>query len=151
MIYVKLCFSDLWICRLKTILSLVMNTWWHTSDFQLVFHWVSKSSTWLKWGAVVGLQHHELLMSLRIIIEEFNTCLKCSRFCEKIKDFTLISNACHQNIKCKIISFVTSFWFSRKIRDYSSHELNYTEIPHSTSVMVFTVTRPSCFLFPGEI
>ena len=28
--------------------------------------------------------------------------------------------------------FVTSFWFSRKIRDYSSYELNYTEVLHSS-------------------
>ena len=126
MIYVKLCLSNLWICRLRTILSLVIKTWWNTSDFQMVFHWVSKSSTWPEWGDVVSLQHHELLMSLRIIIEEFNACLKCSRFCKKIKDFTLI-NACHQNIEGKIITFVTSFWFSCQIRDYPSYELNYTE------------------------
>ena len=58
--------------------------------------------------------------------------LKPSRFCEKIKDFTLISNARHQNIEGKIVMFVTSFWFSRKIRDYSSYELNYTEVLHSS-------------------
>ena len=28
--------------------------------------------------------------------------------------------------------FVTSFWFSRKIKDYSSYELNYTEVLHSS-------------------
>ena len=28
--------------------------------------------------------------------------------------------------------FVTSFWFSCKIRDYSSYELNYTEVLHSS-------------------
>ena len=50
--------------------------------------------------------------------------LKPSRFCEKIKDFTLISNARHQNIEGKIVMFVTSFLFSRKIRDYSSYELD---------------------------
>ena len=49
--------------------------------------------------------------------------LKPSRFWEKIKDFTLISNACHQNIEDKIVIFVSSFSFSRKIRDYSSYEL----------------------------
>ena len=45
----------------------------------------------------------------RIIIEEFNACLKRLRFCEKIKYFTLISNVCHQNIEGKIVMFVTSF------------------------------------------
>ena len=59
-------------------------------------------------------------------------CLKRSRFCDKIKDFTLISNARHQNIGGKIVMFVTSFWFSRKIKDYSSYELNYTEVLHSS-------------------
>ena len=48
------------------------------------------------------------------------------------EDFTLISNACHQNIKGKIVKFVTSFWFSRKIRDYSSYELNYKQVLHSS-------------------
>ena len=28
--------------------------------------------------------------------------------------------------------FVTLFWFSRKIKDYSSYELNYTEVLHSS-------------------
>ena len=28
--------------------------------------------------------------------------------------------------------FVTSFWFSRKIRDYSSYESNYAEVLHSS-------------------
>ena len=58
--------------------------------------------------------------------------LKPSRFCEKIKDFTLISNVHHQNIEGKIAVFVTSFLFSRKIKDYSSYELNYTEVLHSS-------------------
>ena len=35
--------------------------------------------------------------------------LKPSRFCEKFKDFTLISNARHQSIEGKIVMFVTSF------------------------------------------
>ena len=44
---------------------------------------------------------------------------------QKIKDFTLIRNACHQNIEGKIVIFVSSVRSSRKIRDYSSYELNY--------------------------
>ena len=40
-------------------------------------------------------------------MEEFNTCLKRSRFGEKIKDFTLISNARHQNIEGKIVILFT--------------------------------------------
>ena len=67
-----------------------------------------------------------------MIIEEFNACLKRSRFYDKIKDATLISNARHHNIKGKIVMFVTLFWFSRKIKDYSSYELNYTEVLHSS-------------------
>ena len=67
----------------------------------------------------------------RIIIEQFNACLEHSRLCEKVKDFTLISNACIQIIEGKIIMFVTLLWGSRKIRDYSSYELNYTEVLHS--------------------
>ena len=35
------------------------------------------------------------------------------KVCEKIKDFTLISNACHQNIEGKIVMFVI---FSQKQR-----------------------------------
>ena len=67
-----------------------------------------------------------------MIIEEFNACLKRPRFYEKIKNFTLISNARHQNIESEIVMFVTLFWFSRKIKDYSSYELNYTEVLHSS-------------------
>ena len=67
-----------------------------------------------------------------MIIEEFNACLKRSRFYDKIKDATLISNARHHNIEGKIVMFVTLFWFSRKIKDYSSYELNYTEVLHSS-------------------
>ena len=32
----------------------------------------------------------------------------------------------------KIVMFVTSFWLSRKSRDYSSYELNFTEVLHSS-------------------
>ena len=71
--------------------------------------------------------------------------LKAFEICEKIKNFTVISDVCHQNIEGKIVMFVTSFCFSHKIRGYSSQKLNYTEVLHSTSVMVSTVTRPSCF------
>ena len=67
-----------------------------------------------------------------MVIEEFNACLKRSRFYDKIKDATLISNARHHNIEGKIVMFVTLFWFSRKIKDYSSYELNYTEVLHSS-------------------
>ena len=42
-----------------------------------------------------------------------------------VKDFTLISNTCHQNIEGKIVIFVSLFRCSCKIRDYSSYELNY--------------------------
>jgi len=45
-----------------------MKTWGNTSDFQQVFHWVSNSSTWPEWGALVGLWRHKLLMSLRTIV-----------------------------------------------------------------------------------
>ena len=75
------------------------------------------------------------------MIEEFNAYLKRSRFCEKIKDFTLISNACHQNIEGKIVMFVASFSFPRKTRDYSSYELNYTEVVR-LSVHGFDKTKP---------
>ena len=53
-------------------------------------------------------------------------------FREKIKNFTLISDARYQNIEGKIVMFVTSFLFSCKIRDYSSYELNYIEVLHSS-------------------
>ena len=66
---------------------------------------------------------HFLARYTGLVIEEFNTCLKRSRFVVKIKDLTLISNACHQNTEGKIVIFVSSFSFSRKIRDYSSYEL----------------------------
>ena len=58
--------------------------------------------------------------------------LKPSRFCEKIKDFTLISNVRHKNIEGKIVMFLTSFSFSCKMKDYSSYELHYTEVLHSS-------------------
>ena len=84
-------------------------------------------------------------------MEEFNTCLKRSRFGEKIKDLTLISNACHQNIEGKIVIFVSSFRCSRKIRDYSSYELNYTQVVLFKCLLsiIFTVRKPGCSQFPS--
>ena len=71
--------------------------------------------------------------------------LKPSRFCEKIKDFTLISNVRHKNIEGKIVMFLTSFSFSCKMKDYSSYELHYTEVLHS-SVYGLYFDRTKLFL-----
>ena len=117
------CLTTLWsIINTKKIsgrcLFLASDTNWKLHLKQTYFHFTFPTVQQLM--AVNLINRHFLARCTRIVMEEFNTCLKRSRFGEKIKDFTLISNACHQNIEVKILIFVSSFRCSRKIRDYSS-------------------------------
>ena len=75
---------------------------------------------------------------------EFNARLKSSRFRAKIRDFTLISNASHQNRRRNRYVCDPVLIFSQ-IRDDSFYELNYmyTEVLHPKgfqNVLLISIT-----------
>ena len=85
-------------------------------------------------------------------MEEFNACLKRSRFCKKIKDFTLVSDACHQNIEGKSwclwprFDFLTNQrLFFLEVKLYRSSSFNKTVLWYllwQDQVVLGEISRP---------